>query len=91
MDITPSPEFCAVCRIVLGGDTPDIVMPALLRTRLKRDIDRVHDDIVAGRRVVVFPLDPPSRGTQAPLPRMVLAVQRAAEEPPDDDNDGDLD
>ena len=22
MDITPSPEFCAACRIVLGGDTP---------------------------------------------------------------------
>jgi hypothetical protein len=89
MDITPSPEFCAACRIILGGDTPDIVIPAL-RTRLKRDIDRVHDDIVAGRRVVVFPLDPPA-GTQAPLPRMLLAVQRAAEEPPDDDNDWDLD
>jgi hypothetical protein len=39
MDITPSPAFCAACRIVLSGDTPDIVIPAL-RTALKRDIDR---------------------------------------------------
>ena len=76
MDITPSPEFCAACRIILGGDTPDIVIPAL-RTALKRDIDRVHADIVAGRRVVVFPLDPPA-GTQPPLPHMLLAVEQAA-------------
>ena len=89
MDITPSLEFCAACRIVLGGDTPDIVIPPL-RTSFKRDIDRVHDDIVAGRRVVVFPLDPPA-GTQSPLPHMLSVVQQAAEEPPDDDNDWDLD
>ena len=82
MDITPSPEFCAACRVILGGDTPDIVIPAL-RTSLRRDIDRVHQDILEGRRTVVLPLDPPA-GTQAPLPHMLLAVQRAAEGQDDD-------
>ncbi|MGA8445530.1 MAG: hypothetical protein WB766_10085 [Roseiarcus sp.] len=89
MDITPSPEFCAACRVILGGDTPDIVIPAL-RTTLRSDIQRVYDDIVAGRRVVVFPLDPPA-GTQPPLPHMLLEVQKAAAEQPDDEDDPDRD
>ena len=43
MDITPSSEFCAACRIVLGGDTPDIVIRAL-RTELGHEIEQVHKD-----------------------------------------------
>jgi hypothetical protein len=79
MDITPSPEFCAACRVILGGDTPDIVIAAL-RTTLRADIDQVHADIVSGKRVIQLPLDPPA-GTLEPWPHMLLAVQRAAERP----------
>ena len=75
MDITPSPAFCAACRIVLGGDTPD----RALRTELRRAIERVHRDIVDGRRAVVLPLDPPA-GAQPPDPAMLLTIQQAAEE-----------
>jgi hypothetical protein len=66
MDITPSPEFCAACRIVLGGDT------------LGADIDQVHADILAGKRAVSLPLDPPA-GTLEPWPHTLLAVQQAVE------------
>ena len=76
MDITPSKEFCAACRIVLGGDTPDIVILAL-RTELADRIRQIQSDILEGKRVVEWPLDPPA-GTLAPMPHMLKAVQDAA-------------
>jgi hypothetical protein len=77
MDITPSKEFCAACRIVLGGDTPNIVIPAL-RTNPGDEIQRINAEIVDGKRVVQFPLDPPA-GTLNPPPHMLEAVQKAVE------------
>ena len=65
------------CRIALGGDTPDIVIPAL-RTALRRDIEQVHKDILDGRRTVVLPLDPPV-GTLQPDPLLLLTIQPTAE------------
>ena len=78
MDITLSPEFCAACRIVLGGDTPDIVIPAL-RTAAAEAIHRVHADIREGRRDVTLPLDPPA-GTLAPPAHMLAHIKEAVEE-----------
>jgi hypothetical protein len=78
MDITPSVKFCAACRIALGGDTPNIVIPAL-RTTLSANIQRAYDDILAGRRTVQLPLEPPA-GTLEPHPNMLALVQQAAEE-----------
>jgi ribosomal protein L37AE/L43A len=80
MDITPSPEFCQACRIVLGGDTPDIVVAAL-RTSAADRIREIEIEILAGRRGFVGPLDPPA-GTLAPLPHMLKAIQEATGEEP---------
>jgi hypothetical protein len=82
MDITPSPEFCAACRIVLGGDTPDIVLPAL-QTSLAARIGELQDEIVKGKRVIDFPLVPPA-GTLAPLHHMLASIQDAAGTAEDD-------
>jgi hypothetical protein len=47
MDITPSPEFLAACRIVLGGDSPTIVLSAIMNSGPELDeIRRVHAEIV---------------------------------------------
>ncbi len=78
MDITLSPEFCAACRIILGGDTPDIVIVAL-RTAAAEAIHRVHADIREGRRDVTLPLDPPA-GTLAPPAHMLAYIHEAFEE-----------
>jgi hypothetical protein len=77
MDITPSKEFCAACRIVLGGDTPNVVIPAM-RTTARERIREIHAEIVVGKRVVEWPLDPPA-GTLEPPPHMLKAMQDAAE------------
>jgi hypothetical protein len=69
MDITPSPEFCAAARIVLGGDTPNIVIPAL-RTKLGAKIEQIHSEILEGKRVISFPPVPPA-GALEPLPHML--------------------
>jgi hypothetical protein len=93
MDITPSPEFCAAARIVLGGDTPNIVIPAL-RTKLGAKIEQIHSEILEGKRVISFPLVPPA-GALAPLPHMLQAVQEAAgdfdgEDRPSNDNSNEV-
>jgi hypothetical protein len=82
MDITPSPEFCQACRIVLGGDTPDIVVAAL-RTSAADRIREIEIEILAGRRGFVGPLDPPA-GTLAPLHHMLASIQDAAGTADDD-------
>ena len=76
LDITPSPEFCQACRIVLGGDTPDVVTPAL-RTDAADRIHQIHAEILEGKRPFMGPLDPPA-GTLAPLPHMRKAILEAA-------------
>jgi hypothetical protein len=78
MDFTLSPEFCAACRIILGGDTPDIVILAL-RTATAEAIHRVHADIREGRCDVTLPLDPPA-GTLAPPAHMLGHIHEAFEE-----------
>jgi hypothetical protein len=93
MDITPSPEFCAAARIVLGGDTPNIVIPAL-RTKLGAKIEQIHSEILEGKRVISFPLVPPA-GALEPLPHMLQAVQEAAgdfdgEDRPSNDNSNEV-
>jgi hypothetical protein len=55
----PSPEFCAACRIVIGADAPDALIAAF-KTPLGADIRTTYDDILAGRRSVRLPLDPPA-------------------------------
>jgi len=77
MDITPSPAFCAACRIVLGGDTPNIVLPAL-RTAIGHEIRRIHGEILNGKRAIQLPLDPPA-GAMRPDPLMALTLQQTAE------------
>jgi hypothetical protein len=83
MDINPSPKFCQACHIVLGGDTTDIVVPAL-RTSAADRIREIEAEILDGRRVFVGPLDPPA-GTLAPMPHMPKAILEVAGEPPAED------
>jgi hypothetical protein len=59
VDIIPSPEFAAACRILLSGDTPDIIDAVFRTPPLHQDVKRIKADILAGRRAVSFPLDPP--------------------------------
>jgi hypothetical protein len=57
VDIIPSPEFAAACRILLSGDTPDIIDAVFRTPPLHQDVKRIKADILAGRRAVSFPLD----------------------------------
>jgi hypothetical protein len=53
MNISPSPEFLAACKQVLGADDPATVLQ-VLQSRDQQLVDRIreaHVDIVEARRI----------------------------------------
>jgi hypothetical protein len=61
MDTTPSPEFCHACRVILGGDTSDLVIPAMRDPVLSQLLQQIYADLVEGRLPMpLLPLDPPA-------------------------------
>ena len=74
MDIIPSAEFAAACRILLSGDTPDIVDAVFRSPPLLQQVKQIKADILAGRRAVSFPLDPPP-GQMQPGPFMLETIR----------------
>jgi hypothetical protein len=43
----PGPEFAAACRLILSGDTPDLVNAVLRMTPIREDVERIAIDIIA--------------------------------------------
>jgi hypothetical protein len=51
MNISPTPEYLAACRLVLGDDSPATILTAIMEGNpLMDEVRRIHAEIIDGER-----------------------------------------